>query len=294
MMRDIRLGRQIEVKQVTQQVKILSDSVFRNHNALTTINRLKNVDEYTFQHSVSVCVLLVTFAKHREMPDDTIEALGIGGFLHDIGKMKVPLEILNKKGRFNDAEFSIMKDHVPLGERIIKPLSGVPEIAMLVVSEHHERFQGGGYPRDLKDDAVSQYGQMASIVDVYDALTSNRCYHKGREPGEALRIMYDMRGSHFNPSLLDDFIQSVGIYPVGTLLRLDNGYLGFVMAQNAENLLRPKLMLVRHVKDPQKPIQKDIELIQVKHINIKGTEPLSTWNLDLKRDFVDKMIATSS
>jgi len=244
---DARLGKQIEVEKAQPVVERITDSIFRNKDALTSLSRIKQKDDYTFQHSVSVCTLLVAFAHAMEIERDLIMELGIGGLLHDIGKMKVPDAVLNKPGALTEAEFALMKSHVAQGREILKQTKGVTETAILVAVQHHERFDGTGYPDRLKQDAISPYGQMASIVDVYDALTSNRVYHKGMEPTVALKKLFEWSKFHFNEELIQHFIRVIGIYPTGSLVSLESGLLAVVVRQGEKSLLHP---LVRAIFDP--------------------------------------------
>lgn len=248
-MTDIRLGKQIEVEKVEPVVERVTESIFRNKDALTSLSRIKQKDNYTFQHSVSVCALLVSFTHAMDYERDVIMEAGLGGLLHDIGKMKVPDAVLNKPGALTPAEFTVMQSHAALGRDLLKQTAGIPETAILVASQHHERFDGTGYPDKLKDDGISLFGQMAAIVDVYDALTSNRIYHKGMEPTAALKKLFEWSKFHFNEELVQHFIRVIGIYPVGSLVSLESGQLAVVVQQGEKNLLQP---LVRVIFDLEK------------------------------------------
>lgn len=245
---DVRLGKQIEIEKAQPVVESITDSILRNKDALISLSRIKQKDDYTFQHSVSVCALLVSFAHAMEFDRDSIMDLGMGGLLHDIGKMKVPDAVLNKPGALTETEFALMKSHVVQGREILKQTKGVTETAILVAGQHHERFDGTGYPDKLKQGAISPFGQMASIVDVYDALTSNRIYHKGMEPTAALKKLFEWSKFHFNEELVQHFIRVIGIYPIGSLVRLESGLLAVVVRQGEKSLLHP---VVRAIFDPK-------------------------------------------
>jgi putative nucleotidyltransferase with HDIG domain len=241
---DVRLGKQIEVEKMEPVVERITDSIFRNKDALTSLSRIKEKDNYTFQHSVSVCTLLVAFARAMEYERNVILEAGTGGLLHDIGKMKVPDAVLNKPGALTAPEFTIMQSHAALGREILKETPGVTETAIQITAQHHERFDGTGYPDKLKDDGISVFGQMAAIVDVYDALTSNRIYHKGMEPTAALKKLFEWGKFHFNEELVQHFIRVIGIYPVGALVSLESGQLAVVVQQGEKSLLRPQVRII--------------------------------------------------
>jgi len=244
LMQDIRLGKQIETAQAALVVEQMTNSIFRNKDAMLSLTRLRGKDDYTFRHSVSVCTLLVSFARALELDRETIQAIGVGALLHDVGKMKVPDAVLNKPGKLTDDEFKIMKSHVVHSRILLEETPGMTPIGIAVAAQHHERFDGSGYPLGLKSDAISLYGQMAAIVDVYDAITADRCYHKGMETSVALRKLVEWSKFHFSEKLVHSFVRSVGIYPVGTLVKLESGLLGIIYEQHEKNLLTPKIRVM--------------------------------------------------
>ena len=248
-MNDIRLGKQVKTEHVEPVVENMIYSIFRNKNALTSLARMKTANEYTFYHSVSVGIQMIAFGKHLGLDMNTLKAIGLGGLLHDIGKMKVPDKLLNKSGQLTKEEFLILKKHVEYGCAIVEETSGINEAAMHVVAQHHERFDGSGYPYGLKGDEISTYGQMAAIVDIYDALTSDRCYRNKILPTDALRRIFEWGKFNFNGELVQKFIRCIGIYPVGTLVQLESGLIGVILEHNEKNLLEPIVRVVYDTKE---------------------------------------------
>lgn len=240
-MQDARLGKAVELGNVEPIVQNITDSVFRNQGALLGLLRIKSKDDYTFLHSVSVCTLLVAFCRSRGMADDVIVQAGIGGLLHDTGKALVPDSILNKQGRLNDEEFDVIRRHPRDGYDILHKSPDITETVLDITLHHHERFDGTGYPDKQASTQITELSQMAAIVDVYDAITSDRCYHKGMCAAEALRKIYEWSRFHFNPVLTQEFMRCVGIYPVGTLVLLESGRLGIVIEPHEKSLLTPKV-----------------------------------------------------
>jgi putative nucleotidyltransferase with HDIG domain len=257
---DVRLGRQIQVERLQPVVAQITESILRNPGTLVSLGRIREGDTYTFQHSVSVCTLLVSFCHYLELSPEIIHEAGIGGMLHDIGKMRVPDHILNKPAKLTDEEFAIMKEHVTLGLEILRGTPGISRTVIQVAGEHHERFEGSGYPEQLRGGEISQLGRMAAIVDVYDALTSNRIYHKGMEPPAALTKLFEWSDHHFDAELVQHFIQAIGIYPVGSLVKLASNRLGVVMEQSAQGLLSPKVRVMYDIPRGRRLSPVDIDL----------------------------------
>jgi len=283
-MQDVRLGKQVKAEAAEPVVENITESILRNGGALLSLCRVKNKDDYTFLHSVSVCALQVSFCHALNMDANTIRFAGVGGLLHDIGKVKVPDAILNKPGGFSDEEFTLMKGHVTEGKRILDETEGIKEISILVASQHHERHDGSGYPNGLKSDEISQMGQMAAICDVYDAITSDRCYHKGMAPHEALRKIFEWSKFHFNPTLVQLFLRTIGIYPVGTLVRLESGRLGVVIEQAEKNLLQPRIKVFYDSKRKQYIPPEEVDLSRTMGFGgadrIVGHETDDKWGVD--------------
>ncbi len=245
-MQDVRMGRTINMDAVSKVVDGLADSVLRNVDALTSLSRLKSFDEYTFFHSVNTSVLALAMGRSLEMDRTTIHLLGVGTLLHDIGKTKVPLNILNKPARLDESEFEIMKQHALRGAEILSRTTGLREEAVRPALEHHERVDGSGYPNGRKKDDLTQFGLISSVVDVYDAITSDRCYHKAMPPYKALQFLYTLgQKGHLDPLMVQRFIKCVGVYPVGSCVGLDTGEIAVVAQIHQDQPLSPKVLLIK-------------------------------------------------
>ncbi|MBU2547332.1 MAG: HD-GYP domain-containing protein [Proteobacteria bacterium] len=241
---DVRAGRKINVEQVQENVDQMIDSVFRNRDAMVAILKLKTYDEYTFTHSINVATLAVAAARDLGFERERLMALGVGGIFHDVGKTGIPSIILNKPDRLTDEEFDVIKRHPAIGHELMTAYGQLSPAALEVVRHHHERLDGTGYPDGLSGQKVNAYIIVSGMADIYDALSSDRVYHKGRPPHEALKILFSLRGKHFPESWVDRFIQSIGIYPVGTTVRMNTDEIGVVVSVNHANTLRPKVRLV--------------------------------------------------
>ena len=241
---DVARDKMIDLVSVKRVVNHTVDGILRNPDAHVSLTQLKDWDRYTAQHSINVCILALAMARHIGLGRNEMEMLGAGALLHDVGKLKTPLEVLNKPGKLTPEEFAIMKAHPVHGRELLEHRYGLPHLVADMAYSHHERAAGGGYPRGLSGDQISIWSKIVAIVDVYDAITSDRCYHKGMSATEALTKMYSWRMTDFDPALLEQFIQCLGIYPVGTLVELTSGEVGIVISVNHSLRLRPLVSLV--------------------------------------------------
>jgi HD-GYP domain-containing protein (c-di-GMP phosphodiesterase class II) len=244
LLEDVKVGKQIDVPEVETVVERLTESVLNNKDALISLVRIKQKDEYTYMHSVAVSALCISFAQHLGLDAKQTKQIGIGGLLHDFGKVKIPLEILTKPGPLTEQEFEVMKTHVNHGECILRQTTRIDENSIRVTADHHERLDGTGYPGGLRGDQISLFGQMAAVVDIYDALTAERCYKNSMPPTEALKKVFEWSEGYLNRQLVEQFIAHVGIYPVGTVVRLRSGYVGIVVEHGEKGLLYPVVRVV--------------------------------------------------
>jgi len=260
---DVRKGTDIDYRKATPLVASFIDSVFRNESAAVTLFKLRGFDEYTYTHSINVSILAVLLGKHLGLDRPTLLRLGLAGMYHDVGKAKIPESILNKPGKLSGGEFQAMKAHPLEGYKIMqKQVDLDPEILRAVV-EHHERHDGSGYPRGLKNEDIGRFSRIISVVDVYDALTSRRVYKDAMAPAKALGMMYQWRDKDFPPNAIENFIRCVGVFPVGSFVRLSGGEFGIVASTNATRPTKPEIKVVLDAQmRPQLARMLDLEALE--------------------------------
>lgn len=284
LMDDIRLGRQVDVQRAEPMIEKMMRSVLRHRDALIPLLLLKDHNLYSYQHSISVAAMAVAFGITLDLDEETLRQTALATLLQDIGKARIPESILDKPGQLTASETRVVHTHVFESQLILEDTPGVTDLMIDIVANHHERVDGSGYPHKRCGEEIPLHAQLAAIVDVYDAITSDRPYQHRIEPTDALRKLYSMANSHFREDLLQAFIGTIGIYPAGSLVRLDTGQLAVVVAVNRNNLLKP---LVRIMYDTRghhylTPVLLDLSR-RINPPEIVGVESYARWGIDPRR-----------
>ncbi len=243
-MDDVRKGKDVDYRDAAPVVDGFIESVFRNESAAATLFKLRSFDEYSYTHCINVGVLAIILGKYLGLDKDTLRQLGLSGLFHDVGKGRIPEDILNKPGGLSPRELGIMKTHPLESYKILSAKGGPTRDILSGAVEHHERFDGTGYPRGLAGAEIGIFGRIVSIVDVYDALTSKRAYKEAIPVSKALGLMYQWRDSTFAPSSIEQFIKCIGVYPAGSFVRLSSGEYALVTETNAVNASKPTLKII--------------------------------------------------
>lgn len=242
-----KAGLSVDAAQLEPVVGKMMESVIRNPDALVPLARLKRQAAYATDHAVATAALIIAFGRQLAMPEPEIEKLALGTMVKDIGNSALDARLVTKPGMLSRAEYSIVQSHVEQGLAVLEATSRLSEISVAVVLEHHERYNGSGYPYRMAGDEISVAGRMAAIVDTYDAMTSERPYRTAIPPSHALRQLYDEGGTQYDPALVAAFVKTVGIYPVGTLVLLESGHLAVVEQMHPNNMLTPIVRVIYHV-----------------------------------------------
>lgn len=279
MFSDMRMGKAVSSEVAINLVSDIAASVSRNQNALISLARLKTKDDYTYMHSVAVCAMMVALAKQLNLSGSEIRQAGLAGLMHDIGKAGIPLEVLNKPGALTDEEFDLVKLHPQRGYDMLKEVGIDDETVLDVCLHHHEKIDGSGYPRKLKDEQISLFAKMGAVCDVYDAITSNRPYKSGWDPSVSLQRMAQWKG-HFDETIFKAFVKSLGIYPIGSTLMLKSGRLAVVIDQSPKSLLTPIVKVFFSTKTKSRIPISVIDLSKSsERDSIVGYEDPSSWGV---------------
>lgn len=285
MFREARMGEAVNIEDAEPLVQEIAASVWRNPHALINVARLKTQDDYTYMHSVAVCALMIALGKEMGMSKSEVAAVGMGGLVHDLGKALMPIDVLNKPGKLTDNEFNIMKSHPEKGHGLLLEGSSAGSIALDITLHHHEKVNGLGYPHRLSGNGISSFARMGAICDVYDAITSIRPYKEGWDPALSVKRMANWEG-HFDKKLFHSFVRSVGIYPVGSLVRLASDKLGIVVEPGKSKLLTPKVKVFFSLKLKQSIPVDIIDLAAAtERDRIVGVEDAADWGFRNLQEF---------
>ena len=273
---EARMGGTVHVEEAVELVDEITESMSRNADAMLNLSRLKNADEYTYLHSVSVCVLMIALGKQLGLSGGKLKKAGEAGLFHDIGKMAIPGEVLNKPGKLTDEEFSLVKQHPQRGWEMLQPFFEKNDPVLDVCLHHHERMDGTGYPDKLSEENMTLFARMGAVCDVYDAITSDRCYKKGWEPAETITKMASWCNDHFDETVFRAFVKTVGIYPNGTVLKLKSGRLGIVIEQSEKDLTEPliKVFFSTRINEHIPPEIIDLSKSRDKAVGIENMQQL--------------------
>ncbi len=241
---DANKRKTVDLEAANRAVDRMVESIVRNPDALVCLSQLKDVHEYTALHSIRSGIIALAFGRHLALSREELRVVGKGALLHDVGMARLPNEILTKNSGLTVNEFQTMTNHVKWGLEIIANSGGLPSGALEMIEQHHERADGSGYPGHLRAQGITPAGSIGSIVDVYDAITSDRTYSGGLSPEDALKRMYEWRKKDFNAQMVEEFIKCMGIFPIGSLVELSTGAVGVVVTINRARRLKPKVALV--------------------------------------------------
>lgn len=261
----------------------LVESVDRNPDALLCLTKIREKDDYLLEHSLNVAILLANFGKYLGMSEEEVQDLSYAGFLHDLGKIKIPDEILHKPGRLTESEMEVMKGHVKHGVDYLETMNIAAPLVQ-AISEHHERLDGLGYPAGKQGDAISKAGRMLAIADMYDALTADRVYKPGMSSQKAFSILMSDAPFRLDKALVQQFIMCLGVYPVGSLVLLSNERLAMVLEQK-DSPLTPLVKVFYSVRNSHYLTPRDIDLSVDKTVSIVKAVIASDYKIDVNGFF---------
>lgn len=281
-----QIGGSIEAGRLEPVVQRMVESVSRNRDALVPLTRLKGVDRYSAEHAVATSSLIIALGRQLELDEPEVERLALGAMLKDIGELSLSGKLTEKPGSLSRGERSIVERHVEESLSVLEATSRLDETTIAVILEHHERFDGSGYPYRREGDDISLAGRMAAIVDTYDAMTSDRPYRHALSPSSALTHIFEQGGQDFDAGLVASFVHTVGVYPVGTLVRLESGHLGVVEAQNADAPLQPTVRIIYHARRKEYVVPTEVDLSRKfgnHYGKIVSAEEFARWGLSAQR-----------
>lgn len=291
-MDDLRSGERLDLAKLQPGVQAMVDSVLRNPTAFTWLKELKRRDDYAYQHALGSAVWAASFGRHLGLAREELEDLALAGLLCDVGKTQLPLELLAQRSALNQDQAALVRSHVQHSMDIVQNTPGLSPRIVEIVATHHERHDGSGYPHGLKGNAIPIFGRILGVVDSYDAMTCLRPYAESRSPHQAVAELYAQRGRQFQAELVEQFIQTCGIYPTGTLVELSSGEVGVVVEVHSLKRLRPRIMLLLDSGKVPLPEFREIDLgalesdAQGLPLSVKCGLPVGAYGIDSKELFL--------
>ncbi|MHB8424177.1 MAG: HD-GYP domain-containing protein [Gammaproteobacteria bacterium] len=262
----------LDVQLAKETVEPMVESVLRNPDAMIWLSRMRKHDSYIYHHSVGASIWGIAFGRHLGLDKAALYEIGLGCMLFDVGKTKLPHALLMKEDKLTETEWHVMRNHVDYSVNLLEGASDITERVISMVRGHHERFDGSGYPDQLKGNQIPTFAKIAAMADCYDAIISPRPYGKLRSPYEAVREIYSWRGTLFQPEVVEQFMQVVGVFPTGSLVELSNGAVAVVIAQNDARRLKPRIMIILDEKKKRLPHFQTVDLLFDTHL--KGMDKL--------------------
>ena len=257
-------------KKMKDVLNSIMDELSDHREAMIMMSHVSVTDQYLYEHSLNVCIYSVLLGMATQMDEEQLYTLGLGALLHDIGKLAIPLEILNKPDKLTAEEFEVVKTHTETGYRILKGVPNVPLVSAHCAFQHHERLDGSGYPRGIRGDEIHEFARLIGVCDVYDALTSHRVYRKAMLPHEAMEVLYAASNTQFDTRYVNLFRSKVMIYPIGMTVRLNTGETGVVVDLNVSTPHRPVIRILEDADgQPVKGVV-EVDLSKQLHIMITG------------------------
>ncbi|MCK8818019.1 HD-GYP domain-containing protein [Natroniella sulfidigena] len=261
---DITSQKRVNIKKVKKSIVTIVNSILEDNTTLIHLTDIKTTDNYTFNHSLNVAILSVSLGQKLHYPKKRLTKLGIGAVLHDIGKIEIPIEVLNKPDQLTQEEFKLIKEHPTLGYQKLKDHYEISPLSRAAILNHHEKVNGTGYPEGLKGKDIHEFGRIVAITDVFDALTSNRCYRQRWPVHKAVNFLHEHSNTHFDQNLVNKFIDNIALYPNGTLVTLNTGQEAIVKEQNKQSPMKP---IVRIISDQNKQELKTYRTIDLQDKN---------------------------
>jgi len=279
---DVRADRKIDLNSAKEITQEMIGSLTRNKDALLSLIPIQNKNDYFINHPINISILMTSLCLNLGLAQEQVGLFAVGALLHDLGEFLIPREILNKKGSYTREEYKTMKQHPARGKDILNNMDNMQPEVTQVVYEHHERLNGSGYPRGLTEEQISLGGRLAAIVDSYSALTSNRLHRDGDTPPEVIKYLFELAGSEFDQELMQALLHTLGLYPVGNLVRLSSGFLAIVVGAAGDNLLKPTVLLVYDTKKKRTVAPRKLDLSKgVGELHqISGIESTAQWGLN--------------